>query len=104
MIDEAAYLRPEPPPISFCGYIEPITSYVWLVIIIGTFALPSFNVKTLNVDLTICDLVISLVSFPSAVSSISFVVDNIPKLSNTSINGFLLSSGCSKYLSNTFID
>jgi len=77
---------------------------VWLVIIIGTFALPSFNVKTLNVDLTICDLVISLVSLPAAVSSISFVVDNIPKLSNTNIIGFLLASGCSKYFSITLID
>src|SRR5210317_1312167 len=104
MIDDAAYFKPLPPPISFCGNIEPMTSYVWLVIIIGIFALPSFNVNTLNVDLTICDLVISLVSLPAAVSSISFVVDNIPKLSNTNINGFLLSSGCSKYLSIILID
>src|SRR6056300_1335477 len=81
-----------------------MTSYVWLVIIIGIFALPSFNVNTLNVDLTICDLVISLVSLPAAVSSISFVVDNIPKLSNTNIKGLRLSSGCSKYLSIILID
>src|SRR6056300_1702819 len=81
-----------------------MTSYVWLVIIIGIFALPNLSVKTLKVDLTICDLVISLVSLPAAVSSISFVVDNIPKLSNTNINGLRLSSGCSKYLSIILID
>ena len=51
-IDDAAYFSPEPPPISLVGNIEPTTSYVWFVITIGTFALPSFKVNTLNAALS----------------------------------------------------
>ena len=103
-IDDAAYFSPEPPPISLVGNIEPTTSYVWFVITIGTFALPSFRVNTLNAALSTCARVISRVSLPSAVSSTSFVVDNIPSESKHNNIGFLSASFCCKYASNTFND
>ena len=69
---------------------------------IGTFAFPSFKVKTLNAALSICALDISLVSFPASVSSTSFVVDNIPRESKHIKSGLRISTSCCIYLSNTF--
>ena len=70
---------------------------------IGTFALPNFSVRTRNAALRTCARVMSRVSLPSAVSSTSLVVDNIPSESRHNIICGRSPSGFDRWSSRTRI-